>query len=127
MSNHYQILGVSRSVSADSLKTAYRKKLKQYHPDLAEDKQAAHEMTQQVIAAYEVLSDPGKRAAYDAHLQKHDHAVIPAQPQTAPRHRPTAPIGIDLSLKGWLAKAIILFLVLNLCAALLLAIGQSHL
>ncbi len=129
MSNPYQILGVPCSASADDIKAAYRKKLKAFHPDLAKDKQAAHERTQQLIAAYEILSDTGKRAAYDAQLRDMEIIVkTETVPMSSPPHyRSTAPIGLDFSSKGWLVRAIIIFLMLHLCAAVLLAIGQSGL
>lgn len=129
MNNPYQILGVPRSASTDDIKAAYRKKLKAFHPDLAEDKQAAHERTQQLIAAYEILADTGKRAAYDAQLRDMEIMVktAAAPAPSPPRHRPTAPIGLDFSSKGWLVRAIVIFLMLYLCAAVLLAIGQSGL
>ncbi|MBZ0304733.1 MAG: DnaJ domain-containing protein [Anaerolineae bacterium] len=127
MSNPYQILGVPRSASADDIKAAYRKKLKAFHPDLAEDKQAAHEQTQELIAAYEILSDAGKRAAYDAQLRKRETEMVVKTAPIPPRYRSTAPIGLDFSTRGWLMRAIIIFLILHLCAAVLLAIGQSGL
>lgn len=60
----YQILGVSKSASADEIKKAYRKLALQYHPDRNKSKDAT-EKFKEVTKAYEVLSDSQKKQAYD--------------------------------------------------------------
>jgi molecular chaperone DnaJ len=60
----YDLLGVDRDADADAIKKAYRRLARQLHPDVNPDP-AAQEHFKQVSAAYEVLSDPQKRAAYD--------------------------------------------------------------
>ena len=64
MSDHYEVLGVSRSASEDEIKKAYRKLARELHPDINPDPQAA-ERFKLVTHAYEVLSDPQQRSGYD--------------------------------------------------------------
>ena len=64
MADYYELLGVGRDVDADSLKKAYRRLARQYHPDVNKDP-AAEERFKEIGRAYEVLSDPQARARYD--------------------------------------------------------------
>ncbi|BDU60233.1 chaperone protein DnaJ [Candidatus Rickettsia kotlanii] len=62
--NYYQILGVSKTASQADLKKAYLKLAKQYHPDTTDAKDAEKKF-KEINAAYDVLKDEQKRAAYD--------------------------------------------------------------
>lgn len=63
--NYYEVLGVDRGASADEIKKAYRRLARKYHPDVNKDDPQAAEKFKEISAAYAVLSDPEKRAAYD--------------------------------------------------------------
>ncbi|MHC4952816.1 MAG: molecular chaperone DnaJ [Planctomycetota bacterium] len=63
--NPYEVLGVARDASADEIKKKYRKLALQYHPDKNPDDTAAEAKFKEAAAAYEILSDDEKRAAYD--------------------------------------------------------------
>jgi molecular chaperone DnaJ len=63
--DYYEILGVSKSASAEEIKKAYRKVAMQYHPDRNPDDKTAEEKFKEAAEAYEVLSDTNKRAQYD--------------------------------------------------------------
>lgn len=63
--DYYEILGVTRQANADELKKAYRKLAMKYHPDRNPDDKTAEHKFKEAKEAYEILSDPQKRAAYD--------------------------------------------------------------
>src|SRR5487761_1804370 len=62
--DYYDILGVTKSATADEIKRAYRKLALQYHPDRNKTKEA-EEKFKEVTKAYEVLSNEEKRKTYD--------------------------------------------------------------
>ncbi|MCQ2190679.1 MAG: molecular chaperone DnaJ [Paludibacteraceae bacterium] len=70
--DYYEVLGVSKTATADELKKAYRKKAIQYHPDRNPDNPEAEAKFKEAAEAYEVLSDENKRARYD----KYGHAGL---------------------------------------------------
>ncbi len=94
----YKILGVSRTASADEIKSAHRELVKKYHPDLfpnATQKARANKRLQQINAAYAVLSNVERRRQYDLRFFQKAQAVKPAAAASGRRssatpHRPPA-------------------------------------
>ena len=63
--DYYEILGVKKDVSPDDLKKAFRHLARKYHPDLNKGSKDAEEKFKEINEAYQVLSDPQKKAQYD--------------------------------------------------------------
>uniref|UniRef100_UPI000ADBA600 J domain-containing protein n=1 Tax=Janibacter corallicola TaxID=415212 RepID=UPI000ADBA600 len=82
-SDWYEVLGVATTADATIIKAAYRARAKNLHPD------SAHATDQQEFArinrAYEILSDPARRAAYDAERERQAASqTTPQSPETGP-------------------------------------------
>jgi len=68
MLNYYEVLGINKNATDDDIKKAFREKAKDFHPDTEPDevkKKELEEKFKEVNAAYQTLSDPQERAAYD--------------------------------------------------------------
>lgn len=65
MADYYEVLGVARDASQEEIKRRFRQLARDTHPDANPDDPAAEERFRHIAEAYEVLSDPAKRAAYD--------------------------------------------------------------
>ncbi len=76
--SHYQILGVSRQASGEEVRAAYRRMARRYHPDRFEGGGDSQETMARINAAYDVLSDDGRRAEYDRLLDA-EHAASAAE------------------------------------------------
>ena len=70
--DYYEVLGVGRGAEADEIKKAYRKLAVKFHPDKNAGDKSAEEKFKELGEAYEVLSNPDKRAAYD----RYGHAAF---------------------------------------------------
>jgi molecular chaperone DnaJ len=63
--DYYTVLGVNRDASDDDIKKSYRKLAMKHHPDRNPDDKASEDKFKEAKEAFEVLSEPRKRAAYD--------------------------------------------------------------
>ena len=81
MKDPYDILGVQKTDTANAIRAAYRKLAKKHHPDLNPGKPEAAERFKEISAAYELLSDTDKRAAYDrGEIDASGNEVPPQRP-----------------------------------------------
>ena len=73
--DHWDVLGLEPGADAESLKQAFRRQARRWHPDLNGNDPAAEERFKKINEAYEVLSDPVKRKKYDEEIadQKGDY------------------------------------------------------
>lgn len=72
VNDYYELLGVGRNATLEQIRKAYRDKVKRFHPDVADDKGKADEHIKLIYQAWEVLSDPDRRRAYNQLLGMED-------------------------------------------------------
>ena len=65
---YYEVLNLSEDASSEEIKQAYRSLIRLWHPDLNPDKPDVAAVTQKIIEAYGILSDPNKRSQYDEYF-----------------------------------------------------------
>jgi curved DNA-binding protein CbpA len=100
---HYEVLGVARSATTDQVRAAYRAAARDHHPDAGGDA----DRMRAVNAAWRVLGDPMRRAAYDRALSRGSAAAATATGAAATPGRPPEPdwvpdIGdLDLTAEEW--------------------------
>ena len=83
--SYYKILGLPTKASAEEIKRAYRKQAKRWHPDLNSSSEASSQFVR-INEAYEILSDPRKRAVYDnkQRVRARDAAAMAGRRQQRP-------------------------------------------
>ena len=75
--NYYATLGLDRDCTGAQIRAAYRLLAKQFHPDVNRGSSAAVARTQQLNAAYEILSEPARRRHYDSELAAAEKTITP--------------------------------------------------
>lgn len=86
----YELLQVHPAADPDIIQAAYRKLASKYHPDKNEGSEEAESMMRAINLAYEVLSDPEQRKAYDA--ERRGEEPSKAAPEPAPREGASGPV-----------------------------------
>src|ERR1700736_2399113 len=95
--DYYVVLGVDVDASADKIKAAFKKLALQYHPDVYKGADAQERM-RLLLIAYQTLSDPQERKAYDAHRSEHVLGVssprgyVYSEPSRSNKHRNEAEV-----------------------------------
>ncbi len=104
--NHYTELGISRDADAETISRSYRHLARQFHPDVYKGADATARM-QQLNHAYEVLSDPLQRQAYDATLPRPQTRITqqPPRPATQMPPRPESQRTTANTYHGYASKA----------------------
>jgi curved DNA-binding protein CbpA len=117
--NHYEVLEVSQTASPEVIKAAYKSLMQLHHPDRNPGDAKAVDRSVAVALAYEVLSDPSRRAAYDLELKQ--RSVVSPAVEARARHivamaaqqeKETAAYGwmwlllIPIAMIGWLAYSL---------------------
>src|SRR5262245_61411553 len=93
---HYQILGVASTATPEEIKKRFRELARKYHPDVNRDKSGSHQAFVRITEAYQVLSDPLRRADYDLMLRDRARRLGlsgtgPASGPSGPRTGPAGP------------------------------------
>ena len=96
---YYEILGLPKDATLGQIKRRYRQLAHKYHPDVATDKEQATRLFIQVTEAYDALSDPARRRAYDANIRiEAEHAAARVSTQSrVTKDSPVRFLDVELS------------------------------
>jgi tetratricopeptide (TPR) repeat protein len=100
MKSPYDVLGVSYHADHEAVRAAFRKAAKAHHPDLNAGDEVDEESFRQIVAAYELLSDPQQRSAYDLHVRSRRRFGVTASVFAG------LMTGAGLAAVVWLSKAL---------------------
>jgi peptidyl-prolyl cis-trans isomerase B (cyclophilin B) len=115
---YYKTLGIEPNASAESIKKAYREQAHRYHPDRNPDDRDASDKFREIQKAYETLSDPAKRAAYDA--APGASVAVPGPPADVPADEPAGPPRGQAD-KRWIVLAVFGVIAVGIVAAILIS------
>src|SRR5205085_3701586 len=97
----YKILGVKRDAKPEEIKKAYRRLARKYHPDVNPGDKSAEERFKQTTEAFDVLSDPKKRAVYDRFGQYSENLADAAARGAGPSGGGRTTSGFDFTGFDW--------------------------
>lgn len=80
---HYEVLGLSRGATLAQIKRRYKELVRKFHPDVAHNKDTAHRLFIQITEAYQCLTDPIRRRAYDEILEMDSPRRVSEPPRQA--------------------------------------------
>ena len=112
---YYEILQVTENASDEVIRMAYKALAKKYHPDLfVGDPKLAEEKMKEINTAYAVLTNPIKRAEYDALLRRNAHGIKSSDPNQydAPHNSKPHPRFSDSKKRGWIISILLLMVFL---------------
>ena len=95
----YQVLGVPENADAATIKNAFRKLAKKYHPDVNIGNEQAEKKIKEINEAYNILSDDTKKREYDATLHQGPAHNAGGQKRTGAKKARTAPNPFDMNFK----------------------------
>lgn len=91
MQDYYAVLGLTRAATSEEIKDAYRRKVREHHPDANPGRRHEAEIqVKAVFEAYAILSDPDKRRLHDLDLATHSHEAARAAARSGVPNAPTS-------------------------------------